>query len=214
MSKDHDCGDVPREPTNAVPDHPSFTALLQPRHLRSQRGAPRSHLERTEVTSYFYVSSWRYHNILATCLLAERKRRKEGFADPHLHFSVITINDLGKEAYLQQTQMARVPTSSKSSWVDITVNRKQEKKNICLFEHTVHLTAVRASCLLCCLCLPRRDFHRATKVKIPLTVKKQVSNYIPWLREWKQSRTFSEVTINLQLSQLNVCLTTLQILFS
>lgn len=57
-----------------------------------------SYLERPKMTSYFYVSSWRYHNILATCLLTERKRRKEGFADSCFHFSIITINDLGKEA--------------------------------------------------------------------------------------------------------------------
>lgn len=76
------------------------------------------------MTSYFYVSSWRYHNILTTCLLTERKRRKEGFADSHFHFPIITIDDLGKEAYCKQTQMACVPTSSKSSQVNIIVNEK------------------------------------------------------------------------------------------
>lgn len=49
--------------------------------LPQQPWAARPYLERPKVTSYFDISSWRYHNILTTCLLAERKRRKEGFAD-------------------------------------------------------------------------------------------------------------------------------------
>ena len=91
---------------------------------------------------------------------------------------------------------------------------KNREKNICLFERTAHLTAVKACCLLCCLCPLLRYFHRATRGKNPQILKKQVFNYITWLGEQKQARTFFEVTINLQLSQLNVCLITLPKLFN
>lgn len=96
------------------------------------------------MTSDFDVSSWGYHDILTTCLLTEKERRKQGFADSSLHFSIIILDNLRKDSYLEQTQTAHIQAISKSSEVNITTDEK------CLFECTACLTAVNASCMFYC----------------------------------------------------------------
>lgn len=126
---------------STLPDHQPFMPLLQPCFLR---GHTRSYLKRPKMTSDFDVSSWGYHDILTTCLLTEKERRKRGFADSSLHFSIIILDNLRKDSYLEQTQTAHIQAISKSSEVNITTDEK------CLFECTACLTAVSASCMLYC----------------------------------------------------------------
>lgn len=95
------------------------------------------------MTSDFDVSSWGYHDILTTRLLTEKERRKQGFADSSLHFSIIILDNLRKDSYLEQTQTAHIQAISKSSEVNITTDGK-------IFECTAYLTAVNASCMLYC----------------------------------------------------------------